>query len=88
MARSRRRLPVRSAWAFCSALLVSGCSLQGPLEGGAAGPDGSDATKAHAYYVATAIGLEALAWGVQRSRKAGGAGAVDTIPYTDTRDCR
>lgn len=88
MARSRRRLAGRSARALCAALLVAGCSLQGPLEGGTAGLDGSDAAKAHAYYVATAIGLEALAAGVQYSRKAGGAGAVDTLPYALTRDCQ
>jgi hypothetical protein len=84
---SARSWPLaRSVPALVAVLLLSGC-LPSPTSEGGFGTDTADAAKESAYYLATSIGLEALAWGVQKSRGPGGPGEKTSRTYEKTRPC-
>jgi hypothetical protein len=83
---AHQRLVARRLPALAATLLCSGC-LPSPGSEGGFSTDGSDAARERAYYLATSIGLEALAWGVQRSRKPGGSGEMATSTYEKSRPC-
>jgi hypothetical protein len=83
---TRRRLLARRLPALATVLLLSGC-LPSPTSEGGFGTDGADAARESAYYLATSIGLEVLAWGVQRSRGPGAPDETTSSTYERTRTC-
>ena len=86
MVATRRRHVLGLASALVLTLLPAGC-LRSPLDGGDATTGEGGAAKEQAYYLATAVGLESLAWGVKHSRGPGGAGETSTETYATTRKC-
>ncbi|MCG6957521.1 MAG: hypothetical protein LJF04_16140 [Gemmatimonadetes bacterium] len=85
------RLLLRGLPVLTLSLLVPACGVEGPLEGTRDG----DLSQEEAYHLAASMGLESLAWGVQKSRATGGGGAVPapsrtetvTVSYSVTRVC-